>query len=140
MRIVLTLPEMGLHPEANRLRGHFLRDALEGAIRINERIYRTIPELPSVFRSNIRFRPEPPYDYDMVPDIITMLRQSWGDCAPLAAARAGELRAKGETKAGIKVYWRPGGRTLAYHAQVRRADGRVEDIARRMGMVGRVAD
>jgi hypothetical protein len=137
MKLVLTLPELGSEHKDNVLRAELLRAALEGAIETNCVILKHF-NLPPLYKSGIRFRPETQKHYDLVPDYLTMLRTGIGDCAPLAAVRAAELRAQGE-HATIKVYWRPKqlGQPMPYHAQVRRADGTIEDPARRLGMVGR---
>jgi len=53
-----------------------------------------------------------------------------GDCEDLAAWRAAELRIAGEPARVVVVRSAPG----VLHAVVRRANGRIEDPSRRLGM------
>lgn len=143
MRIVLTIPDsIPETHEGRTLRAKMLQELVEASARINQLILRHMaPELPALSRLPIRFRVE--RDEETIPDVLTMLEQGYGDCAPLSAARIAELRENG-VAANPKIYWRPERQPLPYHVQVRRDSGSgtttIEDPARRHGMVGRISD
>jgi hypothetical protein len=111
----------------------------------------------------IVYKPEPQGNkYETVKSIPLMIFNHGGDCAHLSAWRLAELwrddlRQLGQRRATCKVYWRsrcPYCRTLVndrakgcphcfrtflapgrtFHAEVRRADGTVEDWSRLTGM------
>lgn len=107
----------------------FYTDALEGLVRVNERLYRENPAIPSVYQSGARYRGrDPGEDWRNVVEIV---KERFGDCEDLAAARAGELRARGELGARAEVV-RTGPHMT--HARVVRADGTIEDPSRALGM------
>lgn len=107
----------------------FYTDAIEGLVRVNERLYRENPTIPSVYQSGARYRGrDPGEDWRNVVEIV---RDRFGDCEDLAAARAGELRARGEQGARAEVI-RTGPQMT--HARVVRADGTIEDPSRLLGM------
>lgn len=87
--------------------------------------------LPPIYQSGVRYVAA---KVQRLPDAYAIKKQGFADCGPLAAWRAAELRAAGEP-ATLRIYWRPirGGQRL-FHAQVRRADGRIEDPSRLLGM------
>jgi len=101
-------------------------------------------KLPRLYGSRIIFRQEPyAGKLEEIADAKTVAARGWGDCDDLNPYRLGELWAAGESRAGIKVYFRdherrrPSGelRLLRlYHVEVRRADGSVEDPSRYLGM------
>lgn len=96
--------------------------------------------LPPLHRSGIRFRQEPwAGRFEEFADGVTMLRRGWADCDDFCAYRVGELWAAGERGARIRIYWRFNPRTGLpnFHVEVRRANGKVEDMARYQGMPGR---
>jgi len=62
-----------------------------------------------------------------------VLSRGWGDCDDLAPYRVAELQEAGE-KAKIRITWRRVGKRRTYHVLVRRADGRIEDPSRLLGM------
>lgn len=62
-------------------------DALTSAAAL---AYALLPSLPSVYRARLTYRP--PGD---LADVLTMLERGHGGCLSIAAARAGELLARG---------------------------------------------
>jgi hypothetical protein len=110
--------------------GAFFRQFTESLARWNQTM---LPRwnLPPLYRSGVRYVAS---KVQRLPDALAIKRQGFADCGPLAAWRAAELRVHGEP-ATIRIYWRPirGGQRL-FHAQVRRADGRIEDPSRLLGM------
>jgi len=104
--------------------------ALEGLARVDEWVYRQNRNLPSVLdpRAKVRYERETGEIWRHVADV---LRDGWGDCEDLAAARVGELRSKGERRARVIVV-RTGPKMT--HAIVKRANGKTEDPSRALGM------
>lgn len=100
---------------------------LEGLVRVNEQLYRD-RHLPSIYTSGVRYRREPTEVWRNAEEVLS---GGWGDCEDLAAARAGELRAKGESRA--KVVVRRTGPKMT-HALVQRGSGKIEDPSKRLGM------
>lgn len=111
-------------------------DALEGVTRVNERLYQEARQagkpLPSILdrRVGVRYVPEYPGEEDWK-HVRRVLADLEGDCEDLSAARAGELRANGER--GAKAIVIRTGPNMT-HAVVRRANGRIEDPSRSLGM------
>ncbi len=60
--------------------------------RVNARILRENPGLPGVYESGVVYKRETTETWS---DYINLLAQGWEDCDSLAAARAGELLARG---------------------------------------------
>ena len=90
--------------------------------------------LPSLYRSGVRYREEPPDD-DTFRDGESTLDRGHGDCAHLCAWRVAELQEAGEP-AKIRIKWGPlrEGAPRMFHVQIRRADGSIEDPSRILGM------
>lgn len=122
MRIVLE----DIPPSADVLRAF-----LEGMVALNCAIILD-QDLPSVYEV-ARYRREPP-GREVWKHAALVVRDGLGDCEDLAAYRAAELRVRDGEAATVDVI-RTGPRTL--HAVVRRADGEVEDVAKKLGMKGR---
>ncbi|MCK6508028.1 hypothetical protein L6R53_32460 [Myxococcota bacterium] len=59
---------------------------------VNARILLENPELPGLYESGVVYKRETEETWS---DYINLLAQGWEDCDSLAAARAGELRARG---------------------------------------------
>jgi len=80
--------------------------------------------LPSLYRSGIRFRPEPQRGsgVEYFDDPWTVLKRGYGDCDDLVLWRVGELLASLEP-ASVVCDFRP----PRYHVLVRRANRSVED-------------
>ena len=71
------------------------RDAislLNWLARCNARLLRERPTLPLLYATSVRYGRE---DEELWSDFIQLLAQGWEDCDALAAARAGELLARG---------------------------------------------
>ena len=60
--------------------------------RVNARILRENPGLPGLYQSGVVYKRETTETWS---DYINLLAQGWEDCDSLAAARAGELLARG---------------------------------------------
>lgn len=119
MRAVMTMPAGARWYEA----------ALEGLARLGEAVYRDDPTAPSIYDGGVRYRREPRETWRHARQVLT---EGWGDCEDLAAARVGELRARGiDPAARVEVYYSA---PRVAHAVVRRGDGRIEDPSRRLGM------
>lgn len=102
---------------------------------------RPIPALyDATKRELVRFKPEPAGQrFEEFADVLTVLRRGYGDCDDLVAWRVAELiegNGVRRENATIRIYWRrrEPGQPLKMHAQVRRADGRIEDPSRFLGM------
>jgi hypothetical protein len=83
-----------------------------------------------LYQSGVTFRKEPDGVETFV-DALTCRRVGCGDCAHLACWRCAELQDSGES-ATLRIKWNH----PIYHVQVRRADGRIEDPSRNLGMLG----
>ena len=71
----------------------------EGAVRLlnwlaaeNARVLRARPDLPLLYDAHVVYRRE---EHEAWCDVLNMLARGWEDCDGLAAARAGELIARG---------------------------------------------
>jgi hypothetical protein len=120
------------------------------------------PQTPALYQSGARFQVSPRGIPERVQSIVQVSKDGGGDCADLCAWRLAELwrddlKTQGKRVANCKVYWRdrcphcrsevttPKGYcptcsrpylkpAREYHAEVRRADGTVEDPSRLLGM------
>ena len=125
---------------------------------VNARILRENPGLPGLYRSGVVYKRETEETWS---DYINLLAQGWEDCDSLAAARAGELLARGHRAlragdGGYKEARRLGLRRIRaevflrtrtkpdepglYHCLVRyRVGGRwhLDDPSARLGMLDR---
>lgn len=135
MLLQISIPTPTSAHGERRLTALMLKSVLEGLVEANVYLMRVFPhQFPPLYESHIRFQAESDLRQDYIPAADALVSAGYGDCAPLAAYRAAELRIRGEP-ATIKIYWRePRDGTLEYHAQVRRADGSVEDPSRMLGM------
>ncbi|MCB9695137.1 MAG: hypothetical protein H6736_25305 [Alphaproteobacteria bacterium] len=86
--------------------------------RENATILRARPDLPGLYASGVRYRREPD---EVWCDYLNMLAQGHEDCDGLAAARAGELLARGHRALGPK----DGGFSEARRRQVARIEAQV---------------
>lgn len=137
----------------------FLRGViLNNQLTIREAKRRGKP-IPLLYESGVEYDREPwAGKFEEFADILTVLRRGWGDCDDLAAWRVAELREIGEPRLGLppeekadtRIYWRGKCRfhrphvnlrcagclktQLTMHVQVRRADGRIEDPSRLLGL------
>ena len=110
-----------------------LAQLLEALAGVNEAWLREHPAAPWLYESGVRYEEEPDGrdDWQDIPETIAL---RVGDCEDLGCWRLAELRTR------VREYARPfvkrsvvGSRTV-YHVAVRRADGRLEDPSRILGM------
>ena len=110
-----------------------LAQLLEALAGVNEAWLREHPWAPSLYESGVRYEEEPEGrdDWQDIPETLAL---RVGDCEDLGCWRIAELRTR------VREYARPfvkrsvvGARTI-YHVAVRRADGRLEDPSRILGM------
>jgi len=99
---------------------------LEALILMDMDILRREKWIPPLYRSRVRYQAEPPGQERFDHPLICMER-GWGDCDDLVGWRCAELRLAGE-HATPRILWPEG--TRRYHAQLRRADGTIEDPSR----------
>jgi len=124
--------------------------ALEGLTRLDQRIIRAHPEVPTVYAAGVRWTAEDGTEnWRSIADVLGFDPNVSGnravsrptgptDCEDVAAWRCADLREReGELAAFVDVV--PGGLGM-WHAVVRRADGSVEDVSSRLGMPGRSAE
>jgi hypothetical protein len=100
------------------------------------------PQTPPLYRSGVRY--EPTYDERAVPglddwqDVAECLDRGTGTCADLVAWRVAELRVRHRERARVRITVHesrtPRGTHATYHITLWRADGRVEDPSRLLGM------
>ena len=108
-----------------------LMAALEGLTAVNAVLLaRAARPVPRLYDSGVRYKREAPGREDWL-HVGQVLKRKSGDCEDLSAWRAAELRVYDAEPARVVVI-RTGPRTL--HAVVQRADGRVEDPSRLLGM------
>jgi transglutaminase-like putative cysteine protease len=110
-----------------------LRGPREILAALEEHVRRAVRDLdasrlPPIYASGVKYSARDPQERWQLPS-ETMARGR-GDCEDLATWRAAELRLRGEP--ARVVVRRTGPRVL--HAVVMRADGRVEDPSKRLGM------
>jgi hypothetical protein len=92
------------------------------------------PDTPLLYESGVRYEEEPP-GRDEWQDIPETLARRIGDCEDLGCWRLAELRVRNREQASpfVKRSVVAPARTV-YHVAVRRADGRLEDPSRTLGM------
>lgn len=107
----------------------FYDAALEGLARVDTLLYQE-RGLASIYAGGVRYRREQPKREEWR-NADQVLREGFGDCEDLAAARVGELRAAGDVGA-VAFAVQSGPRMV--HIKVLRGDGGIEDPSRRLGM------
>ena len=92
-----------------------------------------VRELPALYRAGVRWRLDNP---SHLTDPWTCARRKWGTCAHLCLWRICELREKASERATFRIILTAdsGSGARMFHVQVRRADGRIEDPSRKLGM------
>jgi hypothetical protein len=116
-----------------RARETVLRLLLEALVAENLAYLRAHPETPRLLESGVRYELDVPRR-EQWKDIAETLSRGAGDCKDLAAWRIAELRFGGEQGAVARVeFYATHGRVLN-HVTVRRADGRIEDPSRALGL------
>lgn len=110
-----------------------LASLLEALVAVNVAWLREHPEAPALYESGVRYEEEPPGrdDWQDIPETIALRS---GDCEDLGCWRIAELRTRGCEYAVPYVRRSVEGRRTVYHVAVRRADGRLEDPSRVLGM------
>lgn len=140
MKILVDLGNGGFNSgwlRRSRMLGLAIKPYLDSNVLLNQAFLRVHPRTPLLYQSGVRYRNEPPgqgfEEFALIPVIYA---RKWGDCDDLAPWRVAELRERGEP-AKIRIQWKTssGGGKL-YHIVVRRADGRIEDPSRILGMKG----
>ncbi len=105
---------------------------LQGLARANVAAWRLFPNMPTLYRSGVRYQRELPGKREHWKSYPVILKARIADCDDLSAARVGELLASGEDpRARVHIY-RTSPKTL--HAVVLRGDGTIEDPSRILGM------
>lgn len=123
-------------PQAMLARPDALDPLLAELVRRDEIYLAQNPATPPLYASGVRYVGEPPASERWL-TVPEMLAVGHGDCEDTVSWRVAELRAAGER--GARAFWvsfppsTPNGWML-YHVLVRRADGRVEDPSRLLGM------
>lgn len=121
-------------PHEQEMSHRHLRTLLMALMHVDIAYLEAHPETPDLYASGIRYEEEPPGQEDWQ-DVPTCLRMRVGDCEDLACWRAAELRVRyGEQAYPIFNFTRRPNGGYLYHIQVRRADGRIEDPSRLLGM------
>lgn len=110
---------------------HILLGAL---VATNRLILRTMPGIPSIYRSGVRYVRDEPGQEDWC-DVLEILKQGFADCKSFAAWRVAELRENGiAARCEITNPRYLPGNVLLYHIRVRWPDGRIEDPSIALGM------
>jgi len=125
------LRSFGRHLPLNLAILHVLLGTL---VAVNRLILRTVPGLPSIYRSGVRYVRDQPGQEDWC-DLLECLKQGFADCKSFAAWRVAELRENGvPARCDIaEPRLLPGG-LLLYHIRVRWPDGHIEDPSIALGM------
>jgi hypothetical protein len=110
-----------------------LKHLLEVIVAANMEYLRCNPHTPSVYRAGVSYCREP-RGTEYFQSIPSIMLTGCADCEDLSAWRVAELRFHGEP-AKFAIYKREKkSGFLLYHIQVRRADGRIEDPSKALGM------
>jgi hypothetical protein len=124
----------------SRMLATAIKPLLDATVQINRQYLRDFPQTPSLYTSGVRYRQEPKSltrrgieDFAIIPRI---LQRGFGDCDDLVPYRVSELIERHGEPARIRIIWKRTPRGKLYHIQVRRADGKVEDPSRILGMKG----
>lgn len=122
MRFLIEIPNGSLAQKAQAA-----AYGLDALARINLDLMRRF-KVPRLYDTAVQFRPEPGAGQPGVPErfdnVAQVLGRGWGDCDDLVGWRLAELWLFGEP-AHRRIVWPEG--LPHYHAQLRRADGSIED-------------
>ncbi|MGH7281599.1 MAG: hypothetical protein ACRELY_08765 [Polyangiaceae bacterium] len=107
-----------------------LLEALSG---VNEAWLRENSSAPYLYASGVRYLEEPQGrdDWQDIPETLGLLH---GDCEDLGCWRVAELRVRANENALPHVRKSVAGPRTVFHVAVMRADGRLEDPSRILGM------
>jgi hypothetical protein len=129
--------KIGVFGKSRAINERVLYILLDALVEIDELILRSIPGLPSLYRSGVRYQREPLGVEDWC-DVLEVIRQGFADCEDLASWRVAELRVRHGINARPYVkkpkLVGPNRSVLMYHIQVQLPDGRIEDPSKRLGM------
>lgn len=107
---------------------------LEALVNINRAELRD-NDFPPLYRAGIRYLREPK-GREIWKDVAKTFQSGHGDCEDLACWRVAELRNNGKrAQPYIRYRIAPGG-MLVYHVMVLRANGKLEDPSKVLGMKG----
>lgn len=112
---------------------------LDALILANVRYLQVRPQTPNLYESGVRYLTEPD-NVDEWQDIPDTLARMHGDCEDLASWRVAELKVRGGEPTAthaISVDLLPnasGRLVTTFHICVMRANGKIEDPSRRLGM------
>lgn len=110
-----------------------LTQLLEALVAVNFAWLRENPKAPWLYESGVRYEEEPRGrdDWQDIPETISL---RVGDCEDLGCWRIAELRVRAHEHALPFIKRSIDGPRTVYHVAVRRADGRLEDPSRLLGM------
>lgn len=135
MKVLITLGKKSRRwNRQSRVLGHAIRAILNATARVDQ-FYLRLHRVPPLYESGVRYQNEPKGTIEEFATIPVILARGWGDCDDLAPWRVAELREQGE-KARVRLQWKKSRRSgqRMYHVVVRRADGRIEDPSKLLGM------
>lgn len=94
---------------------------------------REVAALPDLYKSGAKYIPQPSAAcaFRSPKDVHS---RKGGDCKQLVVWRIAELREKARENATPRIIWLADKKGLSAHAQVRRADGTIEDPSLILGM------
>lgn len=116
-----------------RLFAETVRCLLEALVAVNRITLKSDASIKPLYSSGVVYQREPK-GQETFNDITVIRHYGYGDCAHLAAWRCAELRNAGEN-ATLRLTWKVTRRgKRLFHVQVRRADGRIEDPSKLLGM------
>lgn len=120
--------------EPDRLTPEVVSALCDALVRIDRDYLRRHPATPPLYQSGVRYQEEPPGVERWAP-VGKVLELRYGDCEDLACWRCAELQERDGERATplVERSWLPAVGWL-YHVVVRRADGRIEDPSRLLGM------
>jgi hypothetical protein len=116
-----------------RSRQSALVHLVEGLAAANAGHLQLHPRVPWLYESGVTYA-EDPEGHECWTDIPETLSRGTGDCKDLVAWRLAEIRVREREEAFPVVTFARAGARVKFHIAVRRADGRVEDPSRELGM------
>jgi hypothetical protein len=130
IRVQLASPQIR---KSAKLFAETVRCLLGALVAVNRITLKSDSSIPPLYKANVVYKREPK-GQETFNDITVIRYLGHGDCAHLAAWRVAELRNSGEN-ADLRIAWKVTRRgKRLFHVQVRRADGRIEDPSKLLGM------
>lgn len=122
----------------------FAERILEVVVDNNRYLMQRLGNVPPLYQSGVRFRPEPwagppefgGYGLEQFTPFPELIRRGFADCAQLCPWLVAERREHGDPKARLRFYCRTRGdrsdpnRLRSYHVEVRNGDGTIQDPSR----------